>query len=314
MDLQNFLIDLAIIFKIVGILIYSYTLRLISLICMPFQEAKNTVKGKTVLITGAGGGIGSNLVRRMSHLGCNIICVDSNPSGLDRLKEELKGQSNRIKYYTIDITSSENIAKLGQEVRSEFEKVDIIINNAGTMNKGKLLVDTSEKEIRSLFDVNVFAHFIICKEFLPDMINNNEGHIVNVASVCGFLGSYKLVDYCSSKFAVMGMTESLRIELKVLNPNNKIKVATVCPFHVKTKLFNGVEFSRLKWLSLSMEPEYVADQIVDGILKGKELIPIPNVTTHILWAIKNMISSEVSDSAMINLDLSASIDKYKEKK
>lgn len=118
------------------------------------------------------------------------------------------------------------------------------------------------------------------------MIELNKGHIVNISSVCGLMGAYKLTDYCSSKFAVVGFTESLRVELKTVNPDNQIVVSTVCPFHVKTKLFNGIEFSHLKWLKLSMEPEYVAQKIVDGILLKKELIFIPSFSTSVFVAIR----------------------------
>ena len=95
-----------------------------------------------------------------------------------------------------------------------------------------------------------------------------------------------LTDYCSSKFAVVGFTESLRVELKCINPDNSIVVSTVCPFHVKTKLFNGIEFNHLKWLGLSMDPEYVAKKIVDGILANKKLILVPSFTTSIFLALR----------------------------
>ena len=174
----------------------------------------------------------------------------------------------------------------GNRIKKEVGSVSILINNAGIMNHGKLFLQLSEEEIMRLFNVNLFSHFWLCKEFLPEMIELNKGHIVNISSVCGLMGAYKLTDYCSSKFAVVGFTESLRVELKTVNPDNQIVVSTVCPFHVKTKLFNGIEFSHLKWLKLSMEPEYVAQKIVDGILLKKELIFIPSFSTSVFVAIR----------------------------
>ena len=114
------------------------------------------------------------------------------------------------------------------------------------MNKAKLFLDLNEAEISNIFNVNILAQFWMCKEFLPDMIQDNKGHIINVASSLGMFGAYKLVDYCTTKFAVSGFTESLRLELKNSYFNN-IKVSLVCPFHVKTSLFNGFEMTRLKW-------------------------------------------------------------------
>lgn len=195
----------------------------------------------------------------------------------------------RAHFYCVDITNPDEVKNLGNRIRTDVGNVDILVNNAGIMNKGKLLVELENQEILNVFNVNVLSHFWLCKEFLPSMINKNKGHIVNVSSVCGLMGGYKLTDYCSTKFAVYGFTESLRVELKVTNPNNKIQVSVVCPFHVKTKLFNGVEFSRLKWLTLSMEPEYVAEKIVDGILKNRELIYIPSGVVTVFQAIRKYV-------------------------
>lgn len=89
-----------------------------------------------------------------------------------------------------------------------------------------------------------------------------------------------------SKFAVVGFTESLRVELGVLNPNNKICVTVVCPFHVKTQLFHGVEFGKFKWLPLSLKPDEVGDAIVNGVLTNKKLVYIPTSVCHIYAGLK----------------------------
>ena len=134
--------------------------------------------------------------------------------------------------------------------------------------------------------MNTLAQFWLVREFLPDMLAKNHGHIVNVSSVCGLQGGYKLTDYCSSKFAVAGFTESLRVELGVLNPANRIGVTLVCPFHVQTKLFDGVEFSRMRWIRLSFTPDEVADAIVNGLLTNKSLVLIPRGLCYVYMAMK----------------------------
>ena len=102
----------------------------------------------------------------------------------------------------------------------------------------------------------------------------------------GFFGAYRLTDYCSTKFAVVGLSESLRVELKSLNPDNKIIISTVCPFHVKTKLFNGFEMESFKWMKVSNPPDLVTDNIVAGILLNKHLISCPNYVFYLLASIK----------------------------
>ena len=184
-------------------------------------------------------------------------------------------------YYDFDISSIDQVKLNATKIKAEAGKVDILINNAGIMNQGKLFMDLTEKEILRIFNVNVFAHFWLIREFLPEMLKENKGHIINVSSICGIAGGYKVSDYCSSKFAVTGLTESLRVELNVSNPNNHVRVSSVHPFHVKTQLFNGADVPRLKWAGLSLEPETVADCIVKGILSNKDLILVPKVANHI---------------------------------
>ena len=185
----------------------------------------------------------------MLELDCRVICVDINAGELKNLELDikLKHRKREAFFYKADLSSLDEIKKLSASIIKEIGHVDILINNAGIMNKAKLFLDLNEPEIQNIFDINILAHMWLCKEFLPGMIKRNRGHIVNVSSSLGMFGAYKLVDYCSTKFACVGFTESLRLELKIHNPNSNIKVSLVCPFHVKTNLFNGFEMSRLKW-------------------------------------------------------------------
>jgi all-trans-retinol dehydrogenase (NAD+) len=118
------------------------------------------------------------------------------------------------------------------------------------------------------------------------MLKHNKGHIVNMASVCGLTGGYKLTDYCASKFAAVGFTESLRAELRLANPSCQLVVSAVCPFHVRTKLFQGVDILHLKWLGMTMDVDYVTDCVIDGVLRNKELIFIPKATVHLFACVK----------------------------
>ena len=156
--------------------------------------------------------------------------------------------------------------------------------------------------------------FWLCKEFLGDMIKDNRGgHIVNVSSACGQMGAYKLTDYCATKFAVVGFTESLRIELKIKHPNANVKCTTVCPFHVKTKLFDGVKFSRLSWLNLSMDIDFVCEKIFNGILMEKELILVPHNASAVLYIMRQLVTAKFFDHAAEKLDLNGAMDSYKKK-
>jgi short-subunit dehydrogenase len=220
-------------------------------------------------------------------LGCKVILIDKNEQELHQVAKFLKNHypESFIYSFKLDLTSIEDIQRVSNAIKSKIGDVSIIFNNAGIAN-GKLLVDLNENEIRNVFNVNILAQFLVCKQFLPKMIELNHGHIINISSACGLMGAYKLTDYSATKFAINGFTESLRIELQTLNSNNKIKTSLVCPFHVQTKLFNGVEFKYLKWLGLSMTPEYVVDCIIHGMLLDKEIIYIPRFILILMTILK----------------------------
>jgi all-trans-retinol dehydrogenase (NAD+) len=101
----------------------------------------------------------------------------------------------------------------GNKVLKDVGDVTILLNNAGIMPQHQLLKH-SEREIRSIFEINVIAHFWIFEAFLPKMMENNKGHIVALSSMAGILGLRNLVPYCGSKFAVRGIQEALSEELR----------------------------------------------------------------------------------------------------
>lgn len=211
--------------------------------------------------------------------------MDKNQLELKKLQTKYKS-SNQIETYCVNLCSIDDIRQCCEQIRSKYGLVDIVINNAGIVNNGKMLVNLEDEEIANIFDVNIMSYIRICKEFLPKMIELNQGHIVNVSSILGLMGSYKLCDYSATKFAVNGFTESMRNELKCSNSENKIKVTLVCPFHVRTEMFKGIEFFRFKWAGLSMSPKYVADRIVNGILYEKELVLVPSLWSSIFFGFK----------------------------
>lgn len=228
----------------------------------------------------------------MLRRGCIVVGVDIDTNGLEKLKDDLRTDASifsldkRIFIYELDVSSYEQMCLLASKIKKDVGTVHILINNAAVMNKAKTLMDLSPREITNIFNVNVLAHFWLCKIFLKDMIDLNYGHIVNISSSMGTFGSYKLTDYCSTKSAVNGFTESLRLELKLINKENNVNVSLVCPFHVDTRLFNGFKLPRLKWLETSMKAEKVALEIVNGILLKKDLIGCPSFDYFVLSAIK----------------------------
>ncbi|KAI7684875.1 Epidermal retinol dehydrogenase 2 [Sarcoptes scabiei] len=145
-------------------------------------------------------------------------------------------------------------------------------DNAGYVNC-KRIGSLSQDEIRRTFDVNILSSIWLCKQLLPSMIENREGHIVAISSIAGLLGNANLVDYCASKHAVIGMMKALELELDAQNLNF-IKLTTICPLMISTGMFRKLH-TRFQWLYPILTPESVAKSILDSIVREDFLVTIP---------------------------------------
>uniref|UniRef100_A0A0P5HEA1 Short-chain dehydrogenase/reductase 3 n=1 Tax=Daphnia magna TaxID=35525 RepID=A0A0P5HEA1_9CRUS len=181
---------------------------------IPIKYRSKDISGQIALVTGAGGGIGRLLAIGLSNAGCKVVCWDVAKQSNEETVRLIQMSKGVAFAYQVDLTKREEVYQVAQRVKREVGKVSILINNAGVVS-GKVLLDCSDEQIQRTFDVNVLAHFWTVKSFLPDMIMQDSGHIVTVASLAGLTGSDRLVDYCSSKFAAVGFDEALRTELAV---------------------------------------------------------------------------------------------------
>jgi len=229
-----------------------------------------SVEGEIVLITGGGSGIGRLMALKLAKLGAVIVTWDVNTKGNEETVSMIQKIGGTAFAYTVDITNRQKIYAAAEEVKQDVGTVSILINNAGIVS-GSALLNTPDEKIIRTFDVNVLAHFWTIKSFMPDMILNKKGHIVNVASLAGYSGSHKLVDYCSSKFAAVGIDDALKVELKVQGHDEYIKTTVVCPYYISTGMFAGVQSKIIPIL----EPDFVAESAVRGIITNKPQVIVP---------------------------------------
>jgi len=242
-----------------------------------------SVEGEIVLITGGGSGIGRLMALKLAKLGAVIVTWDVNTKGNEETVSMIQKIGGTAFAYTVDITNRQKIYAAAEEVKQDVGTVSILINNAGIVS-GSALLNTPDEKIIRTFDVNVLAHFWTIKSFMPDMILNKKGHIVNVASLAGYSGSHKLVDYCSSKFAAVGIDDALKVELKVQGHDNYIKTTVVCPYYISTGMFAGVQSKIIPIL----EPEFVAESAVRGIITNKPQVIVPWWCTFLV-TLKTMV-------------------------
>lgn len=187
---------------------------------------------KTAIITGAGKGIGKAIAEALAKEGVQLGLLARTASDLEQLKAELTSTYDiQVFTATADIGNSEEARQAVASLAASLGRVDILINNAGIGSFGKM-VDMDPAEWEQILRVNLMGTYYVTHELLPGMIAQESGDIINIASTAGERGFATGSAYCASKFAVMGMTESLMQEVRKFN----IRVTALTPSTVNTPL------------------------------------------------------------------------------
>lgn len=215
------------------------------------------------LITGASSGIGRDMARELEKMGYELVLVARDKEKLEKVSTELNGKHEII---CMDLSSTENCKNLHKIAKN----IDILINNAGFGTFGEFTETDLDKEI-DLINTNVTAMHILSKLYLKDMVKENRGHILNVASIAGFMPGPLMCAYYASKAYVVRLSEGIRAELKRKKSN--VKISVLCPGPVDTN-FNNVAGVNFKLPSFSSE--YVAKYAIENMLKNKFLI-VPGI-------------------------------------
>ncbi|XP_017881108.1 estradiol 17-beta-dehydrogenase 11 [Ceratina calcarata] len=253
-----------------------YIIEAIVLTFVPRRFRSKSVNGEVALVTGGAGGIGRLIAIKLAKLGARVVIWDINKIGLEDTVREINQAGGKCWSYYCDITNREEIYRMVKTVQIEVGPVTLLINNAGYVC-GKTLWNLPDDEIERTYKVNILSHYWITKAFIKDMMKNNHGHIVTVASVAGLLGTYNCTDYSATKSAAIGYHESLFIELKT-HGYDGIYTTLVCPYLINTGMFHGVKPRLLPML----DPEYVAQEIISGILVNQAVVVMPGSFRYLL--------------------------------
>lgn len=186
------------------------------------------LKNKVIVITGASQGFGKALAKAFKQEDAKVIISSHEKENLEKTAKELS-----VDYFLADVTSFETVKKLSVYVIEKFGKIDFWINNAGIQIAPSLVEEVDIKKLRYLFDVNYFGYFYGCMVALSQMKKQNSGVIININSTAGLDGKPGLSAYVSSKFAIKGLTESIRKEVQDLD----IKVFGVFPGGMQTDIY-----------------------------------------------------------------------------
>lgn len=226
-------------------------------------------KAKNILITGGVSGIGKIMARKALERGvAHLVIWDINEQGLEDVKSEFNTFGIPVSTYAVNLAESEQIRISAQKVRSEVGDIDIVINNAGIV-VGKYFHEHTHQDISRSLLINSSAVMHTTLEFLPAMMRKNSGAVCTVASSAGLISNPKMSVYAASKWAAVGWSDSLRLEMKKLQ--KKIAFTTIMPFYINTGMFDGVKSKILP----IMEPEEVSERIISAIESGKKMVAMP---------------------------------------
>ena len=236
------------------------------------------IKSANVLITGGASGIGKIMGRMVLEKGANALIIwDVNQEALEATAAEFASYEvcenacsrGRVYIHKVDITNSDLVAATYEQVKQQCGSVDILINCAGIVRGNKTFDQQTLQDIRLTFEVNTIAPMVIAQQILPDMLKRNHGHICNIASAGGMLSNPRMSVYGASKWAMIGWSDSVRIELQQMKSN--VHFTTIAPYYINTGMFNGVHSSIFPIL----KPEPTAHKIIRAIKRNQSFRGIP---------------------------------------
>jgi uncharacterized protein len=236
--------------------------------------ATDRLIGKNVVITGASGGIGAEMARLCAQAGARLVLMARSIEKLELLKEDLEGRYGvEVLVYQLDVSDTNAIKVVFEDVLNTLGHVDVLVNNAG-FGIFRAAHESTIDEIKNMFEVNVVGLMACTSMVLPKMRERRFGHIINIASQAGKIATPKSSVYSATKHAVLGYSNSLRMEIDDLG----IFVTTVNPGPIATNFFNIADEKGTYLKNISrwvLKPEYVARQIVERMLTKTREINLP---------------------------------------
>ena len=199
------------------------------------------LKNKTAIITGGAQGFGLNIAEKFLNSGANVIIWDVEEKKLQSVSKKINNP--KLSYNVVDISSFEKVNKIVLEIEKS-SKIDILVNNAGITGPTTELWNYSLEDWNKVVEINLNGTFNCCKSIVPNMIKNNYGRIVNIASVAGKDGNANASAYSAAKAAVIALTKALGKELA----NKNIAVNAVTPAGAKTRILDQMSDKHVKFM------------------------------------------------------------------
>jgi all-trans-retinol dehydrogenase (NAD+) len=228
------------------------------------------LEGRRVLITGGAQGIGLEMAKKFAGHGAEIIIADLDKSKLGEAQANIEALGVPAWAFPVDVTNPATIASLHAQIAAEVGPIDALVNNAGVVFGGPFFEVPLDHHYMT-YEVNVMGLVAMTHAFLPGLIERPEAHIINISSASGFIGLPFGSTYASSKWAVIGFSESIRSELKLLG-HDHVHMTIVCPSYIGTGMFEGVAAPKATTI---LEPQYVAEKVVQAVERNRVYVLEP---------------------------------------
>lgn len=247
------------------------------------------IANRSVLITGGAAGIGKLIAEKcLEQRAYKVILWDINEAKLLETQEYFAKKGHDVLTDVVDVADLNDIIRASEALKEQIGTLDILFNNAGIV-VGKSFDKHSHRDISKTIDINVSGVMHVCLEFLPGMIDQNEGHIINIASAAGLIPNPNMSVYAASKWAVVGWSESLRLEQE--ENNTGVKITTVMPSYINTGMFDGVKSPVLTPI---MEPEFIVGKIMQAV-KNDEIVLMEPFMTKTIPLLRGILPTRAFD-------------------
>ncbi|WP_174187317.1 SDR family NAD(P)-dependent oxidoreductase [Nocardia barduliensis] len=268
----------------------------------------DTVAGKRVLVTGAAMGLGKLFAERAVREGAAAVVLwDINEAALKDTAAELTGLGGAIHHHVVDVASPEAITEAAATVREQVGGIDVLVNNAGIVRGNTYFWETGDRaDIHKTMAINSLAPMYVTLEFLPAMVAGaTEARVLTIASSAGLVSNPRMSVYAASKWAALGWSDSVRIELEQAG-HDHVKVTTICPTYINTGMFQGAKGFLFTPI---LEQHKVVDTAWREMKNGTPLVVLP-WTSRLNKAISGLLPIKLRDLFLDTVGVYHSMDEF----
>ncbi|MFI9404845.1 SDR family NAD(P)-dependent oxidoreductase [Nocardia sp. NPDC052316] len=268
----------------------------------------DTVAGKKVLVTGAAMGLGKLFAERAVREGAAAVVLwDINEVALKETAAELTGLGGTIHHFVVDVSEPAAVTEAAESVRAEVGTIDILVNNAGIVRGNNYFWETENRaDIEKTMAINAHAPMYVTLEFLPAMVAGaTEARVLTIASSAGLVSNPRMSVYAASKWAALGWSDSVRIELEQAG-HHHVKVTTVCPTYINTGMFDGAKGFLFTPI---LEQDAVVDTSWREMKNGNPLVILP-WTSRLNKALSGILPIKLRDLFLNSVGVYHSMDEF----